>query len=142
MDELIIKTKDDMEKIKLEKPKKIIFEGELAEKMIDALNKKKKVKKASKITAGIGAGLAVIGGIVLAIPSGGTSLAGGVAIASGVVATIGGTTITLSLAEVAIIAGVLTVALGVTGITVNNLLKHYDFKFSSDKFTVEGTRKD
>jgi hypothetical protein len=133
--EMIVKTKEDLEKARKQLPEIIIFEDEMAKKIKKAI----KVKKISKI-AGIGgiltivgAGTAIIGGIVTAPVTGGASLGITATGLAGLTATIGGSTIILTTAEVAIVAGVIVSVLGVSLSIAKDLLKHYNIEIGKDK---------
>ncbi len=93
-----VSTKEELESAISQGEKHIMLKGELARKII----KKKQRNKALKI----GGGILVIGGILAAIPTGGTSLT---ATAMGL--TVGA--VTISAAELAIIFGGSTVIIAV-----------------------------
>jgi hypothetical protein len=139
--EMIVKTKEDLEKAKQELPEFIVFEGEMAKKMQKAI-KTRKIGKVVGISGGIlavaGAVSAVVG-VVAAPVTGGFSLGATALGFAALTATIGGGTIALTTAELAIIAGVIVSALGVSFSIAKDLLKHYDMEFSNG--TVKFTRK-
>jgi hypothetical protein len=140
--EMIVRTKEDLEKAKKELPEFIVFKGEMAQKMQKAI-KSRKIGKAVGISGGIlavaGAVSAIVVGVVAAPVTGGLSLGATALGIAGFTATIGGSTIVLTTAELAIVAGVFVSALGVSFAIAKDLLKHYDMEFSNG--TVKLTRK-
>jgi hypothetical protein len=140
--EMIVKTKEDLEKAKQELPEVIVFEGEMAERMQKAI-KAKKIGKAVGISGGIlfvaGAISAIVVGVVAAPVTGGLSLGATALGVAGFTATIGSGAIVLTTAELAIIAGVVVSAFGVSLVIAKDLLKHYDMEFSNG--TAKFTRK-
>jgi hypothetical protein len=136
----VVRTKEDFEKVKQQMPEVIIFEGEMAEKMRKAI-KAKKIGKAVGIGGGALAVLGVIGGIVAAPVTAGLSLGATAAGIAGLTATTVGGTIALSTVEVAIVAGVIVSALGVSLAVVKDLLKHYDIEIPTANGSLKFTRK-
>ncbi|WP_010253001.1 hypothetical protein [Treponema primitia] len=137
MSELVVRTKEDLEKAKNNLPDTIIFEGEMAIKIQKAIKRKKSGKKVGIALAGAGAVAAIIVGIVAAPVTAGASLgATAVGISNLTIGTAAGVA-TLSLTEVAIVAGVIVSALGVSLAVAKDLLKNYNMEFSNGvaKFT-------
>ena len=98
---ITVKTKDELEQaIKDNKGESIRVEGPYAKALAKKIRSKKKIRK----VAIAGGALALIGGVVAAPFTGGTSLAGSAAGVVAMGATIG--TITLTTTELAMILGV------------------------------------
>lgn len=114
---ITVTTKEELEQALMRKEQHIQIKGELAKKIA----KKKKIKSVMKIAGGV----LFVAGIALVPFTGGTSLAlNGLTVATGT-----GTTIALSTAEVAIVAG-----LGALGLSTASLalLKGYSFEYDKD----------
>lgn len=109
-------TKDELRKALKAKEKNIIVKGELARTIRGKANRQKTMKKVGIGTAAIGAAA-----LITAPFTAGTSLVAGAA-AMGL--TVGGATLTISAAELAILCGV---SLAFAGI-----LRGYNIKFNSD----------
>jgi hypothetical protein len=147
MSTVYVSTKKDFERAKSKRPDTIIFQGEMAVKIKKVMEAKKTGKALAVgggILAAVGAGTAIIGGIVAAPVTGGLSLgvtAAGVASASmHLTAAVGGVAIVATAGELAIVAGVIAITLGVSTVLVKDLLKHYDMEFSNGR--AKFTRKD
>lgn len=120
---LVVKTKEDFERVLKEKPDKIIFEGEIGNALVKNLKTKKNIKKASGVAIGIGVA-AAIAGIVAAPFTGGTSAVAGVAAFTAT--TAGGATLAISTAELVIIVTGALLALGISSVLFNEVIKNYD----------------
>ena len=138
--EFTIRTKEDLERAKKEMPKVILFEGEVAEKIQKVVKAKKTGKKVAHLGIIAGA-VAIVGGMVAAPFTGGATLGVSAlgAKALGVTVIVGRTIIVLTTAQLAIVAGVVCLALGVSLSIAKDLLKSYDFEIGNG--TVKCTRK-
>lgn len=125
MSEIIVRTKNDFERVKKELPDKIIFEGEMAKGIKKAL-KAKKIRKGVAIGGGVLGIGELIAGVILAPVTGGLSLVGAAPASLAAAIAFGGTTIVLTTAEVAIIAGVVAFAIGIAASVINDVLKNYE----------------
>jgi len=124
--EMRVSTKEEFAKACNEKPQKIILEGEIAEQIKRSI-KAKKTGKAIGIGGGALALVGIIGGIVAAPITMGTSL--GVTAAGIAGLTVG--TVTLTTVEVAIVAGVIVSGFGVSLVVAKDVLKHYDINIGN-----------
>lgn len=139
---VVVRTKDDLNKVKQDKPQRIEFEGDMAKKIAKAM----KAKKAGKITAIIGGIVAAVTtfAAICAIPvTGGASMATEAGI-YGLVAEVGTTTVVMDTADILITAGVIAAILGCTVAIVKDVIKNYDMvveKTSNGEVRISGTRK-
>lgn len=122
-----VRTKEELKNALENKETEILCAS--GSEVAEALRRKKKVKKATKIggiTAIAGGVAAIIGGIAAAPFTGGVSIAGAVA---GAGAAVGGAALTagaltLSLGELALILGFTLAAMAIN--------RHYDVEFNSN----------
>ena len=131
-----VSTKVDFEQAVKNNVERIIVTGNLAKSIISA-QKKKSVGKKIGIAGGIGIAATIGAGIALAPFTAGAS----VAVASAVTATIGGTTVVMTTAELAIIAATVLGVAGFSTAIINTVAKNYDVKVNAGNTTVECTRK-
>lgn len=121
---ITVTTKEALEKALKAKEEKIVIQGELAKTII----KKRKIAKGTMI----GGALLTAGGLIALPFTGGASAA---VVASGLTATIGGSTVVISTAELAVILG----TVGILGAIA--LLKGYTIKVKGGNTVVELERK-
>ena len=119
--------KDELEQALKNKETAILIKGDLAKK----IGKKKKFKRGAFIIGGI----MLVGGLALVPFSGGTSLLGTVSGFEVITAT--GATISMTTAEVAILAGLGTIGLSTASLAI---LKGYSFEYQKDG-TIRLTKK-
>lgn len=131
-----VSTKADFEQAVKNNAERIIVTGDLAKDIISA-QKKKSVGKKVGIAGGIGIAASAIAGIALAPFTAGASLAA----TASAVATVGGVTVALTTAEVAIVASTILGVAGIAAATINTVAKNYDVKINAKDTTVECTRK-
>ena len=142
-----VSAKADFEKAVKNNVERIIVTGDLAKNIISA-QKKKSVGKKIGIAGGIGIAATVVAGIALAPFTAGASAAAASAFGvSAFTATIGGGTVALTTAEVAIIAGAaastILGAVGISAQVICRFLENYDMiKVNrGDTTIVECTKK-
>ena len=122
-----VTTKEELEKALKNKEAKIVIQGELANEFVKKLEKKKTAKKGVMIG---GICTTALGLALLPFSFGASS---GI-VASGLTVTIGGATVVLTTAEVAIVMGTLGVVVSLA------ILRDYTVEVKSDG-TVTMTRK-
>lgn len=133
----IVTSEAEFKKALDEKKQNIIIQGDIAEKII---KKRKSAKKKGVAVAGLGAAAMLVAGTLLAIPTGGTSIAAATASAFANITVAGTTTtIALSAAEVAMLCGTVATAVGCATAVIKDALKYYDIKVGKDEVLL--TRK-
>ena len=144
MEEIKVTNKEELENAVKEKQQNIVIVGEMAQIFIKSFEKKRKLKKAAKITAITGCGvsaLAIAAGIILAPATGGASAVLTVPAMAHAFATVGAVEVSLTTAEVVAICGVLAAALGCGTFLLKDIFKHYDIKIKSGETEVVLNRK-
>ena len=131
-----VSTKADFEKAVKNNVERIIVTGDLAREIISA-QKKKSVGKKIGIAGGIGIAASAIAGIALAPFTAGASLAA----TASAIATVGGVTVAMTTAEVAMLAATVLGVAGIAAATINTVAKNYNVKVNTKDTTVECTRK-
>lgn len=123
-----VTTKEELETALKNKEAKIVIQGEIANEFVKKYEKRKKAKKGAMIG---GIGLTALGLVLLPFSFGASS---GV-VASGLTATIGGATVVMTTAEVAIVMGVLGVGVSTA------LLKNYEVVVGKDYVEMTNKKK-
>ena len=113
-------TKEEFKKALEAKEEHIVVQGELAKK----IGKRAKLKKRSKI---VGVGMIVVGAALIPF-TGGSSIA---AVTHGITATVGGTSIVMTAAELAMILG------AGTAISMTAILKGYNINIGDNRVELK-----
>lgn len=144
MEEIKVTNKEELENAVKEKQQNIVIVGEMAQIFIKSFEKKRKLKKAAKITAITGCGVSAVtiaAGIILAPATGGASAVLTVPAMAHAFAAVGAAEVSLTTAEVVVICGVLATALGCGTLVLKDMFKHYDIKIKSGETEVVLNRK-
>lgn len=144
MEEIKVTNKEELENAVKEKQQNIVIVGEMAQIFIKSFEKKRKLKKAAKITAITGCGVsavAIAAGIILAPATGGASAVLTVPAMAHAFAAFGTVEVSLTTTEVFAVCGVLAAALGCGTLLLKDIFKHYDIKIKSGETEVALNRK-